>query len=137
MVPPRPSTLYLSGPMTGYPDFNRAAFYLAEHRLRASGYLVLSPARLRFTEPYNPSWSDWMRPALELMLRADGIAMLDDWRKSTGARLEVALAVDLAIPVYSVDWWRSERPRYYPPRRWATLIDLELAERESNNKKEG
>ena len=38
--------VYLSGPMTGLPDFNRPAFHAAAAALRAQGYVVINPAEV-------------------------------------------------------------------------------------------
>ena len=46
IVAPSTHTLYLAGPMRGYPRFNFDAFDKARHALRLRGYAVLCPAEL-------------------------------------------------------------------------------------------
>jgi hypothetical protein len=38
--------IYLSGPMTGLPDYNHPAFRAEAKRLRALGYTVVNPAEI-------------------------------------------------------------------------------------------
>jgi hypothetical protein len=38
--------IYISGPMTGYPDLNFPAFHLAASVLRSEGFTVISPAEI-------------------------------------------------------------------------------------------
>ena len=40
--------IYLSGPMTGYPDFNRASFHAAAAKLRDEGHWVYNPAEYEY-----------------------------------------------------------------------------------------
>lgn len=83
--------IYLAGPMTGLPDLNYAAFHEAAQLLRAEGYEVASPAEL--TAPnQDPTWEDWMRAALALLLTCDGVALLPGWAQSRGACEEQRLA---------------------------------------------
>lgn len=84
------TTIYLSGPMTGLPDYNRPAFHAAEDRLRADGCEVLNPARTQGAPDWN--WHDWMRAAIALQVRADVIHMLPGWSQSSGARAEHMIA---------------------------------------------
>ena len=38
--------IYIAGPMTGYPDYNRAAFNAKASELMSEGHIVLNPAVL-------------------------------------------------------------------------------------------
>lgn len=100
--------LYIAGPMTGLPEFNHPAFHEAERRLVAAGYAVMNPARNRIT-PGNPNrvptWLDYMRMSLRQISYADGLALLDAWRTSRGATLEVAIADGLDLARRTVDYW--------------------------------
>ncbi|MFB5190557.1 DUF4406 domain-containing protein [Alicyclobacillus fastidiosus] len=91
--------IYLSGPMSGHPDFNRPAFHNAAYLLRAIGYAVTSPAE---QEIGGASWSDYMRHDLALMMKADCVVTLEGWRQSRGASLEVYVAEQIGIPVYDL-----------------------------------
>ena len=104
--------VYLSGPMTGLPDWNRAAFDDAEKRLRELGA----------QEPYNPAnFIDrfeslshavcMYRSLVELVDEEwstepgyptpwyDVLVSLPGWEKSAGARLEREVAVACGIEV--------------------------------------
>lgn len=89
--------IYISGPMTGLPDYNRPAFHLEAARLRALGYDVANPAEI----PEQPSnyWHVYMRLALAMMLECDCIAMLPGWPGSRGALIERKLGRILAMHV--------------------------------------
>ena len=98
------TTLYLAGPMTGHPDYNRPAFHRAAAELRAAGYHIISPAET--PQPAaNPTWADWTRASIKRMLNADGIALLPGWQESKGASLEVHIADELEIPVKTASIW--------------------------------
>lgn len=88
--------IYIAGPMTGKPDFNRTAFSLAAVRLSAQGAIPLSPAIL----PDGLSQADYMRICLAMLQCADGIYLLDGWQDSAGACAEVALAKKLGLTFY-------------------------------------
>lgn len=96
--------LYVAGPMSGLPDFNRPAFHEAAHRLESLGYKVASPATLA-PPCESPEWSDWMRPAIAMMLACTGVAMLPSWTSSRGATLERDLALGLGMDVRPLATW--------------------------------
>ena len=125
--------LYLSGPMSGYPNFNREAFYSAEQELVDAGYQVVSPARLRVHAEGEPTWLDWMRPALQLMLEADAVAMLPGWEESRGANVELKLANQLGIDVSPVSAWLNHHPLQLTPRHPYDILDLQTAKKEIPN----
>lgn len=102
-------TVYLSGPMRGYPQDNWPAFTAAAADLRAVGYEVLSPAEHTASMGYDPSAGrslpdPLLRQALrwdcEAVLRSDAVVVLDGWAASRGASAEVALAVAAGMPVW-------------------------------------
>lgn len=82
--------LYLSGPISGDPNY-KEKFLGAEDYLGAwKGHTVLNPAVLPEGLPYE----DYMRIDLAMLHAAEGVVMLRGWKKSQGARkeLEIALA---------------------------------------------
>lgn len=87
--------LYLSGPMTGLPEFNFPAFNEAAARLRTVGFSVFNPAE-NGTEK---SWEEFMRLDIKAVADSDLIAVLPGWQKSRGAALEVHIARALSMPV--------------------------------------
>ena len=97
--------IYISGPMTGYPDFNRPAFHEAEAQLELAGYETISPAHIRLPHIKEPTWGQWMRPAITLMMGATGVATLPNHLESRGSRLELQIARELGMTVRTVEEW--------------------------------
>lgn len=95
--------LYVAGPMSGYPGYNREAFDQAEVDLELAGFEVLNPARR--DQSVERSWADWMRLGLTDVLAAEGVAVLPGWEASRGAVLEVRVAQGLGVPVLPVVVW--------------------------------
>lgn len=82
--------VYLSGPMTGLPELNYPAFRFHAERLRGYGFTVTSPHELN---PIGRNWYLCMVIDLWHLLKCDAIQLLPGWQRSTGARLELALAL--------------------------------------------
>ncbi|MEN5029142.1 DUF4406 domain-containing protein [Pseudomonas sp. Ps21-P2] len=70
--------IYLSGPMTGLPDYNYPAFNAEAARLRALGYSVENPAENPL--PADAPWHMGMRDAIRQMLTCDTAAFLPGWQ---------------------------------------------------------
>ena len=87
--------IYIAGPMTGYPDYNRAAFNAKASELMAEGHIVLNPAVL----PGGLCQSEYMDICLAMVRSADAIYLLNRWEESVGARAEHALAEKLGLTV--------------------------------------
>ena len=88
-----PKRIYLSGPMTGLPDFNYPAFNAEAARLRALGYHVENPAE----NPPQDSWEAYMAVCIPQMATCDTIAQLPGWSESRGALRERQEAVHLGM----------------------------------------
>ncbi len=94
--------LYLSGPITGIKNY-RKHFESARITLEKSGYAVEDPTTYGFDE--NSPWHKCMKFDIREMLLCDGVAYLDGWQQSKGARIEISLARSLGIPVKPVHAW--------------------------------
>lgn len=92
--------VYLSGPMTGIPNWNRPAFMEAAGRLRSCGFEVVNPAEVSIQRG---TWADFMRHDIRMMLDVDCVVTLPGWKRSKGASLEVHIAEQLGIPVYAYE----------------------------------
>lgn len=90
--------IYISGPMTGRPDFNHPAFHAAAATLRAAGWAVFNPAE-NGLQP-DAQWGVHMRVDIKALMDCDAIVLLDGWMDSKGARLERHIAVQLGMRVY-------------------------------------
>ena len=103
-------SIYISGPMSGYEDFNYAAFHAAEAAIRRvrQDAQIINPASVQLWQ--GAEWTDWMRHHVATIAReVTEIVVLPDWETSRGARLEVHIAHALGIPVKPLDaWLRTE-----------------------------
>jgi hypothetical protein len=108
---------YVSGKMRGVPFFGAPMFDAAEAELRALGYIVFNPARQDrklFGRNANNSLKGdpaeigidvrrAIRADLEWICQhADLVVTLPNWRRSKGARAEVATAHAIGIPVVAL-----------------------------------
>jgi len=104
--------VYIAGPMGGIKDWNYPEFFRVAEELKALGYDVINPAENNGTtledaiadvgsieEPTRP-WSYYIRKDLKHLADADAICLLDGWKNSKGARLEVTVAKELDMPIY-------------------------------------
>jgi hypothetical protein len=93
---------YLSGPMTGLPEFNFPEFNRVAALWREKGYRVFNPAENHngVTTLDRPVY---MRTDIEQLLQAEIVVVLDGWEQSVGARLEVAIARELGLLVMDND----------------------------------
>ena len=86
--------IYIAGPMTGYPDWNRSRFKSAESRLSWGGHTVLNPARhIPMWNPEAITHEQYMKIAFAMIDACDTIYLLDGWRDSKGAIQEYNYAV--------------------------------------------
>lgn len=113
-------SVYIAGPMTGYPNFNFDAFYAAEKELKEAGWIVYNPANKEDEDALDPEAKvdgdtrkaidagfDFRKVYLwdvEKVIMADAIYMLPGWEKSVGAcgELAVAMAVQKHYPDYEI-----------------------------------
>lgn len=95
--------LYLSGPMTGYPNHNFEAFNKAAALLTSFGFRVENPASKGVIEGWN--WAAYLKYDLDILIWCDGVATLPGWQESKGAVLEVHVAQQLDISVRPVQTW--------------------------------
>ncbi len=114
--------VYLAGPMSGYPAFNRPAFAAAARVLRGTRAWRLGgddlkrplevvspaelddPAEIADLDPYNVDEASWRRfLARDILIVADedthGVVVLPGWQDSQGAQLEVLVARRLGKPI--------------------------------------
>ena len=142
------TTLYIAGPMRGYPKFNFPAFATATRFVRSLGYEAVSPAEhdldvwpnLETWEGYEAGDTDLCPEFdfkvaigwdLDQVSRADGIVMLGGWEASSGARLEHHVALATGSTVYHLRVGQSamgedvlvlEEERPLPPPKIIGLI---------------
>ena len=105
-------TIYIAGPMRGYPEYNFQAFHDADKDLTAKGWKVINPAQIDIDEGFDPKTpqdklskkdlEDFIVRDIHLVLSADAMAVLPDWEKSRGVAVGFAIAnyIDMLVYVY-------------------------------------
>jgi len=104
-------TPYISGPMTGYENynsacFNRVSFFLSENGLDCVNPIVLSKELLKErghsdTDYEKISHSEYLDYDIDAIhKRATGMLMLPGWQKSKGACMEYQVAIEKSFWVY-------------------------------------
>ena len=105
-------TIYIAGPMRGYPLFNFPAFDEARDRLRALGYQVISPADLDRMAGFDPEcgaefgpeeMAECVRRDVDAIIASQVVVLLPGWKESRGARAEKAIAEWMSKGVYELD----------------------------------
>lgn len=109
--------IYLSGKCTGIKDFNINKFRVAETKIykhylsEPHGTWVCVPHDL--PDDHDKSWGMFMRAAIPALCACRKIYVLDDWKHSTGAIVEVLLAKILGMELYEVDTMRMFTVSYF------------------------
>lgn len=93
--------IYLSGPMTGLPDFNYPTFNETAAMLRGRGHSVYNPADFphdfnKGPFPIRKAFAEFSKFICE---EADAIYMMRGWEKSKGALAEYHLALNCELLV--------------------------------------
>jgi hypothetical protein len=95
--------LYLSGQMTGVPEYNYPKFNEVSKLIREKyGAIVFNPAE-NFEGRIDLPRSVYMREDIKQLLFAEAVVMIDGWEKSKGACLEHTIAQELEIPIFNWD----------------------------------
>lgn len=114
-------TVYLCGPMRGYPAFNVDAFMAVEADLIERGWKVYNPARHDMVMGLNPYRYPTgeadnlplgfiyqaMRWDVQHVAKADAIVCLPGWEQSVGGKLELRVALACGLAIYSVQVGRG------------------------------
>lgn len=85
--------VFISGPMSGKPNYNREAFFKAQEELESHGYSVWNPAWLAYPDTTEFSKDDMHAIDNEALRHCDTIYMLKGWQDSDGAWNEHSIAV--------------------------------------------
>lgn len=89
--------VYLSGPITGYPNGNAESFHFAEEHLTMRfGCTVLNPAR----NPPGLTYAKYMQLAMDMIDRATAVVVIPGGHESTGSRIEQVVAKIDKKPVF-------------------------------------
>lgn len=97
-APSREAIIYISGPISGMPEFNHPAFNAAAAGLRTAGWKVINPVELDDGDT-SREWHYYLRRDLAELTKATHIYMLPGWPNSRGASLEFDVAQRLGMTV--------------------------------------
>ena len=109
--------VYLSGKITGVPNLNKPKFRAAEMLLKKE----LTDRERKYVWIFNPhdlpddhdkSWGSYMRECIKVLCGCERTYVLDDWKDSKGALVEVLVSKILSIPVYDVDSFEPVKAGY-------------------------
>lgn len=89
------SPVYISGPMSGLPEYNYPLFNQVAAILRDLGYEVVNPAE----QPQVTTWEDYMRQDIKLLMDCNSMVLLDGAHASKGAMLEMQIAGAVGIKI--------------------------------------
>ena len=120
---------YISGRMTGLPEFNYPFFHALAKELRGYGFNILSPAEIdggaQVTEGVDYTdekpYSYYLKKAMHMMCNADAIIMTEGWTQSKGARRELDFMLDCGMPAFRLE--RGHDLTDYRQRIWLRPID--------------
>ena len=95
--------VYLSGPMSGLPDLNYAAFHKAAGILREEGATVINPAE-SFGGDKTLHRGQYFRHDFAVIAAVcDTMVMLPGWMDSRGAKGEIVVASLCELGIYQAD----------------------------------
>lgn len=109
--------VYIAGPMTGHPDYNRDGFEKGVAFCEEQGWIAINPwgvnalhedkcpAGPKFTyENETHPWECWLKASLRQMLTCQEILMLPGWEQSRGASIEHHLAESVGMRVWYMSY---------------------------------
>lgn len=95
--------VYICGPITNIPDFNKPLFSQVEQFLIDKNFEPVNPHNLcthHVKELKGEElWRACMKTVIAKLVDCDVLLLLPNWQKSRGAKIERNLAHDLGIPV--------------------------------------
>lgn len=119
--------VYITGPMSGYEEFNFPAFNRVEKLLRGTyGYKhVVNPAKLHPTTDLPRA--EFLKQDLRELIACDAVFLLKGWEKSRGATLEAFVAYVLGLRLYkNSPMYHNERFELYEPEEFLADLNLDL-----------
>lgn len=88
--------VYIAGPMTGLPNYNREAFFAAAETLRVAGFDPVHTADM----PDGLEYKTYIKRSKKLLKTCDAVCLLDGWNRSNGVmKHELPLALKRGMQV--------------------------------------
>lgn len=94
--------VYISGPMTGFADFNYPSFDAKETELLELGFIPINPAN-NFDRSTGRKRAEYLKVDLKNLLTCDYIYFLPGFETSSGAILEALVAKECGIEVLNLE----------------------------------
>lgn len=92
--------VYIIGKITGLPrEHVVEKFRKAEDKLKSAGMVVVNPVDLVHEDS---TWHNAMRTCIGALVQCDAVALLPDWHKSVGGKLEAEIALQLNLHTIEV-----------------------------------
>ncbi len=88
--------IFISGKMSGEPDYNRPAFNRLADELKRLGFIPLNPAIF----PDGLTYDEYMTLSMAMLGMSDSVIMLPGWEESKGARIEYEYATQNRIEIH-------------------------------------
>ena len=118
-MPKKYNQAFISGPMSGIPNYNWPAFEEAERQLREAGWLSLvNPVELDKIRNVKPSpegdrphdYEKLLKDCINLVKECTSIIVLPGWIDSEGSRREVEAALAVGNKVHTLEWALQNPP---------------------------
>jgi hypothetical protein len=94
-------TIYISGQISGLPEAEALSNFAkakSQLQLMHSDATIISPMH-DIKHEHDKSWESYMKEDIHVLLRCNTIALLPNWSKSKGAKLEYLIATSLDFEV--------------------------------------
>lgn len=112
----RKPVIFIAGPMTGKPNYNRDEFNAEARRIEQNGFTALNPAVL----PDGLEHHQYLTITLVMLEQADIICLLDGWENSIGAKAELIQARELGLVVIGQSWEAIRPVAGFKPRKFSS-----------------
>lgn len=117
----RRNRVYISGPITGIPDYLEN-FEKVEKELTKAGYSVINPAKLNANMPDGIEYEEFLEIDLKYMDLCDSVYMMNGWQNSKGANREYGYALGKGMKILDIELQTS--PHLHFPTAAESMIDL-------------